>query len=260
MGTLGETLRQARLDKGVSLAEAEQETRIRRRYLEALENEDFSALPAPVYARGMIRNYARYLGLSAEKLVDLYQAARPREERILIGPAATQLSRGRSVSLRSLLATLAGLAAVGMLGYAWSQYSTLAETIERVQQREVERTLEPGATGVAVAVRTPTRLAVAPLPTATPSPSPSPSPVPTPIEGVVIEARLVAPTWVEVWVDGTKVVSETLQAGSSRRFEARQSVRMRVGNGAAVEVTENGIARGALDAGGRAVEARWSRG
>ena len=63
--TLGETLRQARLDKGVSLADAARDTRIRRSYLEALEAEDLAALPPPVYTRGFLRTYAEYLGLNA---------------------------------------------------------------------------------------------------------------------------------------------------------------------------------------------------
>ncbi len=55
MGTFGDTLREAREDLGVSLADAERETRISRRYLEALESEDEAALPAGVYTRGFIR-------------------------------------------------------------------------------------------------------------------------------------------------------------------------------------------------------------
>src|SRR3954447_18198618 len=63
MGSIGETLRQARIDKGVSIADAERATYIRRRYLEALEADDYAALPASVYTRGFIRTYAEYLGL-----------------------------------------------------------------------------------------------------------------------------------------------------------------------------------------------------
>src|ERR1051326_195841 len=82
-GPLGETLRQARLDKGVSLADAARETRIRRSYLEALEAEDLQALPPVVYTRGFLKTYAEYLGLSGEAMVDLYQPTARRET----GPA-----------------------------------------------------------------------------------------------------------------------------------------------------------------------------
>jgi cytoskeletal protein RodZ len=69
---LGETLQRARLARGVTLEEAERTTRISRRYLEALENENFGLLPAPVYARGFLRTYARYLGLEPADLLPLF--------------------------------------------------------------------------------------------------------------------------------------------------------------------------------------------
>ena len=72
MTPLGETLQRARLARGVTLQEAERTTRISRRYLEALENENFGLLPAPVYARGFLRTYARYLGLEPADLLPLF--------------------------------------------------------------------------------------------------------------------------------------------------------------------------------------------
>jgi len=72
MTPLGETLQRARLARGVTLQEAERTTRISRRYLEALENENFGLLPAPVYARGFLRTYARYLGLEPGDILPLF--------------------------------------------------------------------------------------------------------------------------------------------------------------------------------------------
>jgi cytoskeleton protein RodZ len=72
MTPLGETLQRARLARGVTLQEAERTTRISHRYLEALENENFGLLPAPVYARGFLRTYARYLGLEPGDLLPLF--------------------------------------------------------------------------------------------------------------------------------------------------------------------------------------------
>ncbi len=69
---LGIELREARLGRGVSLDDAQRATRISRRYLEALEDEDFSILPAPVFARGFLRSYAQFLGLDASRLVTLF--------------------------------------------------------------------------------------------------------------------------------------------------------------------------------------------
>jgi len=69
---LGETLQRARQTRGLTLEEVERDTRISRRYLAALENENFGLLPAPVYARGFLRTYARYLGLEPASLLPLF--------------------------------------------------------------------------------------------------------------------------------------------------------------------------------------------
>jgi len=75
VGELGTRLREARESRGISFEQAEKETRIRRAFLQALEEERYDALPEDVYARGFIRNYARYLGLDAEELLTLYKKA-----------------------------------------------------------------------------------------------------------------------------------------------------------------------------------------
>jgi cytoskeletal protein RodZ len=69
---IGETLREARLDAGIELDEAERTIRIRSRYLSALENEDWGVLPGEAYVRGFLRTYGDYLGLDGAALVDEY--------------------------------------------------------------------------------------------------------------------------------------------------------------------------------------------
>ena len=75
MAGFGETLRQARAHKGVSLKEAEQATRITRHYLAALEEEDFSSLPPVIYQRGFVRNYSIFLDLDPSKTLTLFEEA-----------------------------------------------------------------------------------------------------------------------------------------------------------------------------------------
>ena len=72
MAVFGDTLRQARAYKGVTLKEAEQATRINRHHLAALEDENFAVLPPLIYQRGIIRNYANYLELDPGKLLALF--------------------------------------------------------------------------------------------------------------------------------------------------------------------------------------------
>lgn len=70
---LGEVLREAREAKGADLARVERETKIRERYLSALERGEYRELPGAVYTKGFLRNYAAYLGLDPEYLIDLYR-------------------------------------------------------------------------------------------------------------------------------------------------------------------------------------------
>ncbi|MEZ4518643.1 MAG: DUF4115 domain-containing protein [Chloroflexota bacterium] len=72
MDEIGQILREARENKGLSLDEVQATIRINTRYLEALETGDYDALPTPVHVRGFLRNYARYLGLDPQPLLDRY--------------------------------------------------------------------------------------------------------------------------------------------------------------------------------------------
>ena len=74
MDEIGHILREARENKGLSLEEAQGKTRINVRYLTALENGQYSALPTPVHVRGFLRNYARFLGLDPQPLLTRYAA------------------------------------------------------------------------------------------------------------------------------------------------------------------------------------------
>lgn len=78
MNELGEWLTRAREARGLTLHDAERDTRISRRYLQALESGELDVIPAPVYARGFLRSYAQYLGLDPQEAMARY----PRAEEI----------------------------------------------------------------------------------------------------------------------------------------------------------------------------------
>src|SRR5215210_2101001 len=79
MGELGSLLIRAREARGLTLEDAERDTRISRRYLQALESEQFEVIPAPVYARGFLRSdsHAQPQRASKETPVSPVSAARP---------------------------------------------------------------------------------------------------------------------------------------------------------------------------------------
>ena len=77
---IGDRLRDARVARRLTLEDVERDTRISRRYLQALEDERFDVLPAPIYARGFMRSYAAHLGLDATEAVLSMPSELPRPE------------------------------------------------------------------------------------------------------------------------------------------------------------------------------------
>jgi cytoskeletal protein RodZ len=121
---IGNSLREARLRQSLDFPEIEQGTKIRGKYLRALEDEQFDVLPAQTYVKGFLRSYAEYLGLDGQLYVDEYnsrfvvgeedQPARPRR--------SAPPSRGVQVQSRVVLLTLLGIASVtALVIVAWTR-------------------------------------------------------------------------------------------------------------------------------------------
>lgn len=85
MQTIGQRLKTAREEKGLTFAQAFEATRIRVNYLRALEDDDLSVMPSPVQARGYLRNYAEYLGLDIDRLLEEMRSSQQTAGEI-IGP------------------------------------------------------------------------------------------------------------------------------------------------------------------------------
>jgi cytoskeleton protein RodZ len=89
MPGIGETLREARVRQRVNIEELEQSTKIRAKYLRALENEEFGLLPGPTYVKSFLRTYAEKLGLDAQLLVEEFRAKYEEPEPVEIQPIAS---------------------------------------------------------------------------------------------------------------------------------------------------------------------------
>jgi cytoskeletal protein RodZ len=121
---IGNSLREARLRQGLDFPELEQGTKIRGKYLRALEDEQFDVLPAQTYVKGFLRSYAEYLGLDGQLYVDEYNS------RFVVGEEEPQSrprrsappSRGVQVQSRVVLLTLLGITAVtALVIVAWTR-------------------------------------------------------------------------------------------------------------------------------------------
>lgn len=95
METLGQKLKAARLARKMTASEAAKGTRIKVQHIEAMEGDDFSAIPAPAYAKGFIKLYAELLGLDPAPLIEEYLDRYAPKERasLMSDPAASEKSR-----------------------------------------------------------------------------------------------------------------------------------------------------------------------
>jgi cytoskeleton protein RodZ len=124
MPSIGETLREARMRQRLDIADVEDRTKIRAKYLRALENEEFGMLPGPTFVKTFLRTYAEMLGLDPHVLVEEYRASFEREDEMEqpLGPPAVagrdrrhgpRLGPG-SLLLIVLVGIVAALVAIGL--------------------------------------------------------------------------------------------------------------------------------------------------
>jgi cytoskeletal protein RodZ len=261
---LGEMLKAARENKGISLEEAERVTHIRKHLLEALEENKTKVFPSPVIARGLIRNYARYLDLDPIEALTLYDGkgiVPVKGQRLTPeGIEFMNLSMApRSIINWELLVSLA-IVLVVMGGGGYLAYDFMANG-EFIQAEVIiaTPTRTPRAAGITedAAILLPT---TTPLPTDTPTPIP-PTDTPTPIvySGVTVELVIQQPSWVQISADDVKVFEGILQVGDRPNWTGQRRVAIRAGNGGGIEVIVNGVSRGLMGAEGQVVDQIWEK-
>ncbi len=130
---LGEVLRTAREARFIDLARVERDTKIRVRYLTALEQGDYRDLPSAVYTKGFLRNYGLYLGLDPEYLVDLYRletgAAVDRLQAPLRRrPVSARQGRSLVVTSGAVIAVILTALVVAFVVYLVGEFLTFART------------------------------------------------------------------------------------------------------------------------------------
>ncbi len=110
---VGTILREARNRRKVELSEVEEATRIRLRYLRAIESEEWDVLPGGFYTRGFIRTYASFLGLDGERLAEVYREDVEKWSRATLEPAGPSKSDRSHQRRLELGPVLTGVLAVG---------------------------------------------------------------------------------------------------------------------------------------------------
>jgi cytoskeleton protein RodZ len=125
---IGNSLREARLRQGFELPRVEADTKIRAKYLRALEEEHFETLPGGTYVKGFLRTYAEYLGLDGQLYVDEFNSRFAREEEFPVQSPATRRPRPRRVESNFVVVALAGIVAVTILVVVAWKFGSSGET------------------------------------------------------------------------------------------------------------------------------------
>ncbi|MEP7379474.1 MAG: RodZ domain-containing protein [Chloroflexota bacterium] len=131
---VGETLQAARERKGVDLYRAERDTKIRLRYISALEDGDYAELPAPVYTKGFLRNYAIYLGLEPDDILERWRDEMEQQRtatRVAVIPPPMPMvepgGRRLNITPSMIVAGLVGLVVIAFVGYIGIQLFRFAD-------------------------------------------------------------------------------------------------------------------------------------
>lgn len=176
MSELGALLRKARNERGLSLDDIQELTKIRKRYLEAIEAGDHSVLPGSFYVRAFVKNYSEAVGLEPEEVLRLYQhevpasAVEQSSEPIPVRKPRKMKSRGSErlgkIGFNLLMWSFLVLIIVLVWYYAFNKESDEPEKADNTKITEKTQTPEPSSVAGAV---TPTPTATPPTPTQDPT-------------------------------------------------------------------------------------------
>ncbi|MGA8533548.1 MAG: RodZ domain-containing protein [Candidatus Tumulicola sp.] len=229
MPALGEQFRAAREARGLSLSDVSDRIRIRSVYLAAIEDENWKAIGAPVYVRGFLRTYARFLGLDPEEVVTAFNghAGTVREAEATPSPSRAERTTRRG----SLMVWIAAVVAVLLVAYVF--YNALTLHREAVPLAMESAGASPFPSSGSSASGGPLAAGASPVASATPVATASANPANS------LALVLSAPSWLRVTVDGSVSMEGTFPAGTAKTFHGKNAL-VRIGNAGGVEIYVDG--------------------
>jgi cytoskeletal protein RodZ len=248
LASFGEELRREREIRGISLKEIADATKISKRFLEAIERNDHRTLPAPVFTRGFVREYAKYLGLNTDEIVNRYNYAAAGDDRIeksthldrLVAPPPPPLKEKPfkpsgippwyAFFDRNVVVSVIIVVALAILGYwAWRH------------KHESDAAARDEAAQVTSTHAVPKHPAAVPPPAANAVPATT-SGAPANDDTLRLEIVATARTWIVLEADGKTVLDGEMPKGDRRSFPAKERFLFRtIGNAGGVTLTLNDL-------------------
>ena len=252
MEGIGGILRDARERKNATFEQIEDSTKIKKRYLMALELEEWDQMPGKVYAKGFLRTYARYLGLDEQSLSDLFELAVAGQETGKSVPihAAEEKppkpktrKKRREIDLHNkprikMIYLLCALSVVILLFCVWAyqNYHLIEEEAER-----------PPAPPI-----------VQPKPDPAPVGPVEPDPEPVILTSITLTMDATDACWLRLRNQGELVFENTMRKGDTLEFSDLKEIELRLGNAGGVILTINGLELPALGNSGQIVTKHYS--
>lgn len=265
MQELGQLLREARLEKGLSLEDVESLTKIRKRYLEAIEEGQYNVLPGSFYVRAFVKNYAETVGLDAEQVLRIYRNVIPDPGAQVQTEVYPKKRRRKHVNtekwskVASTFVFVCFLAVVvGVIYYYWVQNSEPKNEVDnhvpitQSENYDDHRNPDHPATDTE-------QEPFVPLPDPVPEPEPQPDPVLAKVgteQGADVYVlkhanklhvrmeSLTADCWYAVYDGGYQanmIDTGTIKAGESKDYEFASAGHFHLGFVRTVKLTVNGI-------------------
>ena len=256
MSTVFEGLQRARLDQRIDLATVAAGTKIKAKYLQAIEAGDRKSLPGAFFYKSFVHQYATFLGvdtraidaeidrvLSADAPVSLPRAGEQRAVKLSSRPPASS----KYFSYAAFVLLL--VACSGIDGW-WHESRAVAR--EKIESRApvVENTTRrraPSSTTAQASLASVSQVAAAAAPVAASARQDEPAPD----SRVELALTATEETWISASSDGTPVYSGLLEANQTKTIEGKELAKLRVGNAAGLEVRLNGKPLGPLGAHGQ---------
>lgn len=227
--SFGGWLRQQREVRQIELREIADRTKISVRYLRAMEQDRFDLLPGSIFAKGFLREYAKYLGLDPDEAVNFYLSTRledePEDEDVVPEKPASPRVWSRGLALALLAIVLLAVASFFLFSY-----------LERNRDRSSTQDSPPYGPPVQQPAQSPEE---PPAGISSTEPAGGTSAHPSPLEVTVDFSE---DCWVEIVIDGDERLDQRFVQGESLQLSAQQSVEFRtLGNAGGVSLQVNGV-------------------
>lgn len=240
MKSIGEILKKRREDKRLTFAEISTRTKIHHETIEALEENRFSDISGPTYVRSFLREYARFLGLDGEELVNRYKNEYSQDSEQMLFLKGEKVA-GEGTKRYVFPLVILSSALITLLLVWWLSF-TLMRTARNVRAKAERRVIE----------LMPEQTLPAPEEIAVLEPEPEKTPavvLPGRVSPVMLKASAVGDTWMQIKCDDRIIFEGVLNKGVTETWEAKEKIELWTGKAKNLHLELNGKPLGSLGEG-----------